>query len=153
MNSEKLISEVTLKAIRSSGSGGQNVNKVSTKIELQFDVINSLELNEDEKVLILENLNTRLTKSSILILQCDKSRSQLKNKQLVKERFLMLIEEAIIVQKERIPTKTPKSVKRKRLKNKKGKNHGTIPLSPHRCSTRSSYEDDRARSRQTGRGN
>lgn len=119
MDSEKLISEITLKAIRSSGSGGQNVNKVSTKIELQFDVMNSLELDEDERALILENLNTRLTKNNILILQCDESRSQLKNKQLVKERFLILIEEALIVQKKRIPTKTPKSVKRKRLKNKK----------------------------------
>lgn len=119
MNPEKLISEITLKAIRSSGSGGQNVNKVSTKIELQFDVRNSLELDDDEKALILENLNTRLTKNNILILQCDESRSQLKNKQLVKERFLMLMKEALIVQKERIPTKTPKSVKRKRLKNKK----------------------------------
>jgi len=119
LNPEKLISEITLKAIRSSGSGGQNVNKVSTKIELQFDVRNSLELDDDEKALILENLNTRLTKNNILILQCDESRSQLKNKQLVKERFLMLMKEALIVQKERIPTKTPKSVKRKRLKNKK----------------------------------
>lgn len=119
MNPEKLILEVILKAIRSSGSGGQNVNKVSTKIELQFDAMNSLELNEDEKALIIESLKTRLTKNNILILQCDESRSQLKNKQLVKERFIKLVEEALIVKKERIPTKTPKSVKRKRLKNKK----------------------------------
>jgi ribosome-associated protein len=119
VNAEKLISEVSLKAIRSSGSGGQNVNKVSTKIELQFDVVNSLELNEDQKILVLENLNSRLTKNAILILQCDESRSQLKNKQLVIQRFLKLIEESLIIQKERIPTRTPKAVKRKRLKTKK----------------------------------
>lgn len=119
MDPEKLLSEVSLKAIRSSGSGGQHVNKVSTKIELQFDVLNALELNEDEKALIIENLKSRLTKSNILILQCSESRSQFMNKQLVKERFLTLIEGALIVQKKRIPTKTPKSVKRKRLKNKK----------------------------------
>ncbi|MEZ4797184.1 MAG: alternative ribosome rescue aminoacyl-tRNA hydrolase ArfB [Flavobacteriaceae bacterium] len=119
MDAELLISEVTLKAIRSSGSGGQNVNKVSTKIELQFDVNNSNGLDEIEKTLLLENLNSRLTKTNILILQCDESRSQLKNKQIVKERFLELIKEALIVQKERIPTKTPKAVKQKRLKSKK----------------------------------
>ena len=114
-----MLSEVTLKAIRSSGSGGQHVNKVSTKIELKFDVAHALELNEDEKALIIENLNSRLTKNDILILQCSESRSQFKNKQLVKERFLTLIKDALIIQKKRIPTKTPKSIKRKRLKNKK----------------------------------
>jgi len=119
LDPENLLSEVSLKAIRSSGSGGQHVNKVSTKIELQFDVANALELNEDEKALIIENLNSRLTKNDILILQCSESRSQFKNKQLVKERFLTLIKDALIIQKKRIPTKTPKSIKRKRLKNKK----------------------------------
>ena len=119
MDAELLISEITLKAIRSSGSGGQNVNKVSTKIELQFDVNKSNGLDHDEKTLLLENLNTRLTKNNILILQCDESRSQLKNKQIVKERFLEIIKEGLTIQKERIPTKTPKKVKLKRLKNKR----------------------------------
>ena len=119
MDPEKLLSEVSLKAIRSSGSGGQHVNKVSTKIELQFDVANALELNEDEKALIIESLNSRLTKNDILILQCSESRSQFKNKQLVKERFLTLIKDALMIQKKRIPTKISKSAKRKRLKNKK----------------------------------
>jgi ribosome-associated protein len=119
LDPEKLLSEVSLKAIRSSGSGGQHVNKVSTKIELQFDVANALELNEDEKALIIESLNSRLTKNDILILQCSESRSQFKNKQLVKERFLTLIKDALMIQKKRIPTKISKSAKRKRLKNKK----------------------------------
>ena len=119
MDPEKLLSEVSLKAIRSSGSGGQHVNKVATKIELQFDVANALELNEDEKALIIKNLNSKLTKNDILILQCSESRSQFKNKQLVKERFLTLIKDALIIQKKRIPTKISKSAKRKRLKNKK----------------------------------
>jgi ribosome-associated protein len=119
LDSEKLISEVVLKAIRSSGSGGQNVNKVSTKIELQFDVLNSSELSEDEKALLSGNLSTRLTKKGVLILQCDESRSQLKNKQLVKERFLDIINQALTVQKKRVPTKVPKAAKLKRLKSKK----------------------------------
>ncbi|MCB0461307.1 MAG: aminoacyl-tRNA hydrolase [Flavobacteriaceae bacterium] len=119
MDAELLISEITLKAIRSSGSGGQNVNKVSTKIELQFDVDASNGFDDEEKTLLIENLKTRLTKNNVLILQCDESRSQLKNKQIVKERFLEIIKEALTVQKERIPTKTPKAVKRKRLRNKR----------------------------------
>ena len=119
LDSEKLKSEINLKAIRSSGSGGQNVNKVSTKVELQFDVENSVELSDDEKKLLKENLSTRLTKNNILVLQCDESRSQFKNKQLVIQRFLVLITEALIIPKERVPTKTPKKVKRKRLKAKK----------------------------------
>lgn len=119
MDTEILISEVVLKAIRSSGSGGQNVNKVSTKIELQFDVDNSNGLDDDEKTLLIENLNSRLTKNNVLVLQCDESRSQLKNKQVVKERFLEIIKGALILQKERIPTKTPKVVKLKRLKSKR----------------------------------
>lgn len=111
MDSEKLISEVVLKAIRSSGSGGQNVNKVSTKIELQFDVLNSSELSEDEKALLSGNLSTRLTKKGVLILQCDESRSQLKNKQLVKERFLDIINQALTVQKKTCSYKSAKSGK------------------------------------------
>ena len=119
MDTENIFKELTFKAIRSGGAGGQHVNKVATKIELQFDVANALELNEDEKALIIKNLNSRLTKNDILILQCSESRSQFKNKQLVKERFLTLIKDALIIQKKRIPTKISKSAKRKRLKNKK----------------------------------
>ena len=119
MNPEKLILEISLKAIRSSGSGGQHVNKVSTKVELQFDVLNSLELNDEEKALIKEKLNSRLTKNGVLILQCAESRSQFKNKQLIKQRFLELIKESLIIPKDRIPTKIPRTVIKKRLTNKR----------------------------------
>ena len=119
MNPEKLILEISLKAIRSSGSGGQHVNKVSTKVILQFDVLNSLELNDEEKALIKEKLNSRLTKNGVLILQCAESRSQFKNKQLIKQRFLELIKESLIIPKDRIPTKIPRTVIKKRLTNKR----------------------------------
>ena len=65
MNSSILKSEITLKAIKSSGSGGQHVNKVATKIELQFHVLNSLALTQQEKALILVNLKSRLTKNNV----------------------------------------------------------------------------------------
>ena len=119
MNSELLISELTFKAVRSSGSGGQHVNKVSSKVELHFFIENSSILNDEQKQLLLKSLKPRLTKDNELILQCDESRSQHKNKELVVKRFLELIKKGLIVPKKRKPTKIPKSVIRKRLKSKK----------------------------------
>lgn len=119
MNAEQLISELTFKAVRSSGAGGQNVNKVSSKIELYFNVTASLALNEDQKQILLQKLQNRLTKEGILILQCDESRSQHKNKSLVIDRFMALIENSLKQPKKRKPTKIPKSVIKKRLKSKR----------------------------------
>lgn len=119
MNAEQLISELSFKAVRSSGSGGQHVNKVASKIELHFDLENSESFLDDERKLLLQTLNNRLTKDNRLILQCDETRSQHKNKELVIKRFLALIQEGLIVQKKRKPTKTPKSVLKKRQENKR----------------------------------
>lgn len=119
MNFQELIQELQFKAVRSSGAGGQHVNKVSSKIELQFDVINSKGLTEEQKELIQNSLKTRLTKEGVLILKCDESRSQHKNKEIVIKRFLETIELGLIVPKERKETKVPKAVIRKRLQNKK----------------------------------
>ena len=119
MNFESLISELSFKAIRSSGSGGQHVNKVASKIELHFNIMNSNALSEEQKALLLQNLKPRLTNSNELILQCDESRSQHKNKQLAIKRFISIIEDGLIVPKKRVPTKTPKAVIKKRLETKK----------------------------------
>jgi len=115
----KLIPELTFKAIRSSGSGGQHVNKVSSKVELQFSIDNSQNLNDNQRELLLKSLKSRLTKGNILILQCDESRSQHKNKELVIKRFIELIKTGLIVPKKRKLTKTPNSVIKKRLNSKK----------------------------------
>ena len=85
MNIELLISELTFKAVRSSGARGQHVNKVSSKIMLFFNVLKSEALAEEEKELLLKKLSTKLTKDYILILNSDESRSQHKNKELVIE--------------------------------------------------------------------
>lgn len=114
-----LIKEFKYKAIRSSGSGGQHVNKVSTKVELSFLINESLALNEEQKLLVLSKLGHRLTKDSVLILQCGESRSQLKNKNIVTNRALDIIFSALKVPKKRIVTKVPKAVIKKRLKNKR----------------------------------
>lgn len=119
MDREKLLPELKIKAVRSSGKGGQHVNKVSTKVELQFDLENSESLTDEEKTKLAEKLKSKLSKENKLILQCSETRSQLKNKQLVIEKFFQILEEGLKEQKKRIATKTPKSVKVKRLRDKK----------------------------------
>jgi len=119
MNKALLISELRFKALRSSGAGGQHVNKVSTKIELSFDLNKSNALREQEKERLVLKLSNRLTKEQILLLQCDESRSQHKNKEIVIKRFFYLIENALKVQKKRKKTKPSKSSIEKRLQSKK----------------------------------
>ena len=118
LDTEKIISELTYKAVRSSGPGGQNVNKVSSKVVLNFDLDASNALSEEEKILIKSKLASKLTTENVLILNCDEDRSQLKNKELVTKRFLDLIKKSLIVPKPRKPTKIPRSVIEKRLKQK-----------------------------------
>jgi ribosome-associated protein len=119
MNTEKIISELSFKAVRSSGAGGQNVNKVSSKVVLTFDLSASQALSDEEKALLLTNIAPRLTTENILILNCDEDRSQLKNKDIVIKRFLEIIKKGLHVPKVRKATKIPKSVIKKRIKDKK----------------------------------
>lgn len=118
MKTEKILTELNFKAVRSSGAGGQNVNKVSSKVVLSFDLNASQALDEEEKTLIASKLASKLSSENILILNCDEDRSQLKNKTIVTKRFLDLIQKALVVAKKRKATKVPKSVIEKRLKEK-----------------------------------
>jgi len=118
MDKDKIISEVTFKAVRSSGAGGQNVNKVSSKVVLTFDLLNSEALSDEEKERSQKKLKSKLTLEGILILNCDEDRSQLKNKTIVTKRFLEIIEKSLVLPKERKATKIPRSVVEKRLKDK-----------------------------------
>ncbi|MBQ0768794.1 MAG: aminoacyl-tRNA hydrolase [Bizionia sp.] len=117
-DADAFIKECQFKAIRSSGSGGQHVNKTASKVELTFYLDDSLVFRERQKERLLLRLSKRLTKDNVLILQCEETRSQHKNKELVIKRALQIINEALVIKKRRIPTKTPKSVIRKRLQNK-----------------------------------
>ncbi len=119
MDESKIISELSFKAVRSSGAGGQNVNKVSSKVVLSFDVMKSEALSDEEKELVIKNLSTRLTSENILILNSDEDRSQLKNKEIVTKRFLEIITKALIVPKKRKATKVPRSIIEKRIKAKR----------------------------------
>lgn len=114
-----LQNEVKYKTSRSGGSGGQNVNKVSTKVELLFDVEMSQLLSENQKVKLLDKLKNRIDNQGVFHLQCDETRSQLKNKELALERFLQLVSKALQPVKKRRKTKPSKASKEKRLSNKK----------------------------------
>ncbi|MFB9055398.1 alternative ribosome rescue aminoacyl-tRNA hydrolase ArfB [Mariniflexile ostreae] len=116
-NEDALLQELSFKATRSSGSGGQHVNKVSSKIELVYDLKASLVFTDVIKERLQKKLQHRLTKGGLLILQCDESRSQHQNKSLVIKRFLELIKVSLRVPKKRIPTRIPKGIIKKRIKN------------------------------------
>ena len=119
MDFSELLKEVKYKAVRSSGSGGQNVNKVATKVQLYWDIVNSEFFEDEDKEKIQLYFSNRINSKGVLILSCDETRSQLRNKTTVTERFIEELKESLIEEKERIPTKIPKAVKQKRLKNKR----------------------------------
>ena len=118
MHKEKLLSELQFQASRSSGAGGQHVNKVSSKIELRFNIANSSALSEDEKNLLLDKLHYKLNKNNELILTCQESRSQHKNKEIVVSKLFGLLKKSLYIAKKRKPTKPNKQAIKKRLEKK-----------------------------------
>lgn len=118
MNKEIIKIELQYKAVRSSGAGGQNVNKVSTKVQIQFFVEQSNGLTADEKATLTAKLANRITKDGFIMVECGETRSQLKNKELCTQRLFMLLENALKKDKKRIATKIPKAVIKKRLEDK-----------------------------------
>lgn len=111
--------ELRFKAVRSSGKGGQHVNKVSTSVELYFNVGQSSVLNDDQKQMIISGLKNRISSEGELILVSQSERSQLANKKKVIKRFDELISKALKKKKKRIPTKISEAKKQKRLEEKK----------------------------------
>lgn len=112
--------EVWFSVARSGGKGGQNVNKVATKVELFFDVRNSLCLNDDQKKLVEKKLKNKISEAGVLHLSEDRNRSQFKNKELALVKFFELIEKSLEQPKPRkasAPTKTSK-IKKKETKTK-----------------------------------
>ncbi len=118
-NADLLHAELKFKAVRSSGKGGQHVNKVSSKIELYFKVKKSLQFNEEQKEMILEKLSNRINADGILILESQETRSQLRNKEIAIEKFDELISKALQKRKKRIKSKPSAAVVARRLEGKK----------------------------------
>ncbi len=121
MNAEVLISELSFKAIRSSGPGGQHVNKTASKVEVSFDLENSQALSETEKARLQNKIPTKISTEGILTLQCGETRSQHKNKAIVIERLIELLQKNLKVAKPRKKTKPSKGAIERRLTIQKGK--------------------------------
>lgn len=119
MNKENILKELNFKATRSSGAGGQHVNKTSSKIELTFDLENSLSLSENEKELLKVKLSSKLTKENVFILFCEETRSQHRNKEIAIKKFLNLFKVSLIRPKRRRITKPSKGAMTKRVETKK----------------------------------
>ena len=119
MDKSIIASEFSFKAVRSSGAGGQNVNKVSSKVVLSFDLANSLGLTQEEKERLQIKIANKLTQEVVLIITSEEDRSQFKNKEIAIKKFLKVIENGLLVPKERKEIKVSRRAKEKRLNAKK----------------------------------
>lgn len=129
MNAEVLMSrnfetEIVYSSSRSSGPGGQNVNKVNTRVELRYNLLITSLLSETEKGLVFRKLKNKINIEGELILTSQSERSQLQNKRIVTEKFYELLSKALTIPVRRLSTKPTFSSRVKRLEKKK--NRGNI---------------------------
>ncbi len=111
--------EFIFNASRSSGPGGQNVNKVNTKVELRFNIPESSLLSAEEKEILLNLLKKKISSDGFLIIVSQSERSQLKNKEKTIEKFYTLLKKSLTPKKKRKPTKPGTAAKEKRLEEKR----------------------------------
>jgi ribosome-associated protein len=116
---DALKKEFTYVAVRSSGPGGQNVNKVSSKIEIRFRIEISQAFSDEQKQILISKLNKKLTSDGDLVVTCQEDRSQLKNKKTATDKLLRVLQLALTTRKRRKPTRPTKSSIEKRLELKK----------------------------------
>lgn len=116
---EDLLPYIKFKTSRSSGSGGQHVNKVSTKVELLFNFQAATFFSEDEKMIISKKLRSRVLSESIIQIVNQETRSQVRNKERAVDQLIILLQKALEVQKPRKPTKPSKKAIQNRLDRKR----------------------------------
>ena len=114
----EILAEVHFETARGGGKGGQHVNKVETKVDVLFNIEYSKLFNYNQKERLLRGLNNRIN-SGVLRLSCHESRSQSRNKEIVLDRLIDLLDDALKVQKKRIPIKISKRKKKERMDNKR----------------------------------
>lgn len=119
MNKDIILSEIHFKAVRSSGPGGQNVNKVASKVVLSFSIPDSNGLTEEEKNILITKLSSKITQENVLIITAEEDRSQLKNKEIALKKLWTLLQKATTKPKARKATAVPKRAIEKRIKEKK----------------------------------
>jgi ribosome-associated protein len=119
MSNRNFEPEFSFQASRSGGPGGQNVNKVNSKVELRFHIDSSRFLSEEEKALLHRKLKHRITTESELIIVSQEERSQLRNKEIAIDKFYTLLENAFKPQKRRVKTKPTHASRLKRLEKKR----------------------------------
>ena len=119
MNNDQILKEVSFKAVRSSGAGGQHVNKVATKVILVFDLDNSIALTSDEKEQLKTTIGNMLTKDNLIIVQASETRSQLKNRRIAIDKLFKILNDGLVTRPKRKKTKPTKASREKRLKSKR----------------------------------
>jgi ribosome-associated protein len=126
--------ELTFATSRSGGPGGQNVNKLETRVTLRFDLAGSPSLSDEQKARLRERLATRITRSGVLHVTAQKHRTQAANREAAQVRFAELLREALREEAPRKKTRIPRAVSRRRVEEKKRRGlrkqerSGKIPL-------------------------